>query len=320
MKIVITDCDHHDLQEEREVFREAGLSFELLQCRTEKDLIAECGGADILLNQYAPITRRVMEALSSLKFVVRSGVGVNNVDVGAAAELGVQVGNVPNYGMNEVADHALALMMALLRKIPLMNEQTKEKDWNYGYSAPIRRLSTLKAGVVGLGRIGRNFAGKAHALGMEVLGYDPYYTPGEECSFIRIRSLEEIIREADVISLHCPLEQARNLFDRDAFRKMKKSAYLINVSRGGIIDEEALDWALETGEIAGAAIDCFQQEPMKPGAALFRHRNLIATPHMAWYSEEAARELKRKIAEEAVRFASGQTIRYPVNRVEVPRR
>ena len=222
--------------------------------------------------------------------------------------------------MNEVADHALALMMALLRKIPLMNEQTKEKDWNYGYSAPIRRLSTLKAGVVGLGRIGRNFAGKAHALGMEVLGYDPYYTPGEECSFIRIRSLEEIIREADVISLHCPLEQARNLFDRDAFRKMKKSAYLINVSRGGIIDEEALDWALETGEIAGAAIDCFQQEPMKPGAALFRHRNLIATPHMAWYSEEAARELKRKIAEEAVRFASGQTIRYPVNRVEVPRR
>lgn len=320
MNIAITDCDHRDLEEERAVFRAAGMSFALLRCRTEEDVIRECSGAEILLNQYAPITRRVMESLPELKFVVRYGVGVNNIDVEAAGALGVQIGNVPDYGTDEVADHALALLLALLRKIPYMNSLTKETGWDYGYAVPIRRLSSLTLGIVGLGRIGRNLAGKAHALGMGVLGFDPYYTPGEAFSYIRPAGLDTLMEESDLISLHCPLEQARNLFDRAAFRRMKNSAYLINVSRGGIIDEEALDWALETGEIAGAAVDCFAQEPMEPGAGLFRHKNLIATPHMAWYSEEAARELKRKIAEEAVRFALGQAIRYPVNRPPSPRR
>lgn len=321
MKIVISDCDHQDLKQEEAVFRAAGMEFELHQCRTEEDLIAECGGAEIMINQYAPVTERVMRALPSLKYVVRYGVGVNNVDVEAAARLGVQVGNVPDYGMNEVADQAIALMMALVRKVVVMNDLTKTKGWDYGYSVPIRRLGGMTVGVIGLGRIGRNFAQKAHALGMTVLGYDPFYTPGEKdgTGYIKASGLDEIIVGSDVISLHCPLEHARGMFDKEAFRRMKNSAYIINVSRGGIIDEEALDWALETGEIAGAAVDCFAHEPTLPGAKLFRHPNLIATPHMAWYSEEASQELKRKIAEEAVRFAQGRPIHYPVNHPEHPR-
>lgn len=319
MKIAITDNDHQNLNEERSVFAAAKMEFELHQCHTEDDLISECADAQILLNQYAPITERVIRALPTLKFVVRYGVGVNNIDVDAATKLGVQIGNIPDYGTNEVADHALALMLSLLRKIPYMNECTKTAGWDYANSIPIHRLDTLIVGVIGLGRIGRNFARKAHSLGMTVLGYDPFYHFGEIAGteYIHEASIEELITTSDVISLHCPPENSRNMFDLEAFRRMKNSAYIINVSRGGIIDENALDLALKTGEIAGAAIDCFLQEPLLPGTPLFENKNLIVTPHMAWYSEEGSRELNRKVAEEAVRFARGEKIHYPVN---IPRK
>ena len=304
MKVFITDCDHKDIDIEKEIINSAGLELKLLQCRTEEDLISQCKDADILINQYAPITEVVMKSLPNLKLVVRYGVGVNNIDVEAATKLGIQVCNVPDYGINEVADHALALMLSLVRKVVLMNNYTKSSKWDYKRSIPIRRISELVVGVVGLGRIGRNFARKASALGCKIIGYDPYYKPNREdgTDFITPVSIEELIKEADVISIHCPLEGARNLFDEEAFKKMKKTAFIINVARGGIINEAALDKALEEGEIAGAALDCVESEPMEPGAPLLRHENLICTPHMAWYSEEASYELKRKVAEEIVRF------------------
>ena len=317
MKVIITDCDHESIDIETEILNAAGLGVELLQCRTEEDLISQCEDASIFINQYAPITEDVMKSLTNLKLVIRYGVGVNNVDVSAATKLGIQVCNVPDYGMNEVADHALALMLSLIRKTVIMNDYTKNIKWDFKKSIPIRRLSTLTVGVVGLGRIGRNFATKAHALGCNIIGYDPYYKPREEdgVGFITSVSIEELIKQSDVISIHCPLEGARNLFNEEAFKNMKNTAFIVNVARGGIIDEAALDRALENGDIAGAALDCVEFEPMAPGSPLFRHENFICTPHMAWYSEEAETELKRKVAEEAVRFYKGEQVVYPVNKL-----
>ncbi len=317
MKVIITDCDHKNINIETDILSAAGLEVELLQCRTEEDLISQCKDADVFINQYAPITEDVMKSLDNLKLVIRYGVGVNNVDVSAATRLGVQVCNVPDYGMNEVADHALALMLSLIRKVVMMNNYTKNVKWDFKKSIPIRRLSTLTVGVVGLGRIGRNFATKVHALGCNIIGYDPYYKPSEEDGFGFITSvkIEELIQQSDVISIHCPLEGARNLFNEEAFKNMKNTAYIINVARGGIIDEVALDKALENGEIAGAALDCVEFEPMHTDSALFRHENFICTPHMAWYSEEAEVDLKRKVAEEAARFCKGEQVKYPVNKL-----
>lgn len=320
MKVIITDCDHANMDIEKTILNNAGLEFELKQCKTEEDLIGQCKDGNIFINQYAPITRKVMEALPNLKMVVRYGVGVNNVDTKAATDLGVQICNVPDYGMNEVADQAIAMMMALIRKVVTMNKYTKEIKWNYIHSIPINRNSAMTVGVVGLGRIGRNFAKKAHCLGFNVIGYDPYFKQTEETKYITFSTIDEIIEKSDVISIHCPLDGNKNLFDASAFKRMKKTAYIINVSRGGIINEKALDEALTNGEIGGATLDCVEFEPMMPGSPLFKHENLIVSPHMGWYSEEAAEELKRKVAEESVRFATSEAVHYPVNELNNQRR
>lgn len=316
MKIYITDCDHDSVDIEKKVFADAGMSVTLKNAKTEDEVIDQCGDGEIFIVQYAHITRKVMDAIPSMKYIVRYGVGVDTIDMEAATEKGIQVGNVPDYGMNEVADHALALLLDLVRKVGKMNKYTKSEKWDYQPSMPIHRLSEQTVSVVGLGRIGRNFATKAHALGFKILGYDPYFKATAENNFIKSVSLETLVKESDAISLHIPADNNLNLFNADTFKAMKDSAVIINVARGGIINEDDLDQALTNKDIAGAALDCMATEPMPANAPIFKHDNLIVTPHMAWYSEEAASELKRKVAEESVRFAHGEKINYPVNHIE----
>lgn len=313
MKVFITDCDHENIDMEKKIFHDAGMEVELKQARTEDEVIEQCKGGEILIVQYAHITEKVMEAMPELKFVVRYGVGVDTVDVEAATRHGVQVGNVPDYGMNEVADHAIALLLTLKRRIVLMNNYTKSERWDYSKSIPIHRFSEEVVGVVGLGRIGRCFAERAHALGFKVIGYDPYFKVTPETSYITSVTFDELIEKSDAISLHCPADGNQNLFNEEVFKKMKKDAVIINVARGGIINEEDMNEALTSGAIAGAGMDCMKCEPMPSESPIFKNENLIVTPHMAWYSEEAALELKRKVAEESVRFAKGEAIHYPVN-------
>ena len=313
MKVIITDCDHENIDIEKKVFLDAGMEVELKKARTEEEVIEQCKGGEILIVQYAQITEKVMEAIPELKYVVRYGVGIDTVDVEAATRHGIQVGNVPDYGMNEVADHAIALLVTLKRKIVQMNSFTKSEKWDYSKSIPIHRFSEETVGVVGLGRIGRCFAQRANALGFKVIGYDPYYKQTEETSFITPVTFDELVEKSDAISLHCPADGNQNLFNEETFKKMKNEAVIINVARGGIINEYDLNKSLENKEIAGAGIDCMKKEPMTFDAPIFKNENLIVTPHMAWYSEEAALELKRKVAEESVRFAKGEMIHYPVN-------
>ncbi|MCI6275301.1 MAG: C-terminal binding protein [Clostridium sp.] len=316
MKVIITDCDHENIDIEKKVFRDAGMEVELKHARTEEEVIEQCKGGEIFIVQYAKITEKVMEAIPELKYVVRYGVGVDTVDVEAATRHGIQVGNVPDYGMNEVADHAIALLLTLKRKIVQMNDFTKSQRWDYTKSIPIHRFSEETVGVVGLGRIGRCFAKRANALGFKVIGYDPYFQATPEARYITPVSFEELVEKSDAISLHCPADGNQNLFNADTFKKMKNDAVIINVARGGIINEDDLNEALKNGEIAGAGIDCMKKEPMPFDAPIFKNENLIVTPHMAWYSEEAALELKRKVAEESVRFAKGEAIHYPVNHLK----
>ena len=316
MRVIITDCDHDNIDIEKKVFADAGMSVELRQAVTEDEVIAQCQDAEIFIVQYAKITEKVMDNCPCLKYVVRYGVGVDTIDIPAATRHGIQVGNVPDYGMNEVADHAIALAMSMIRKTIEMNAFTKDQKWDYTKAIPIHRFSEMTVGVIGLGRIGRNFAQKMHALGFKVIGTDPYFkaTP-ETDAYVKPVSMEDVITQSDVISLHCPADGNMNLFCAETFKKMKNTAILINVARGGIINEEDLDQALTDGEIGGAALDCMLGEPVSKDSPLFRHENLVVTPHMAWYSQEAAQELKRKVAEESVRFARGEAIHYPINKL-----
>ena len=316
MKIVISDCDHDSMSVEERLFAESGLSYTHLACRSEDEVIAECRGAGIIMNQYAPFTPRVFAALApELKLIVRYGVGVDNIDLVAATKFGVQVCNVPDYGMYEVSDHALGLMLSLVRKLPFITELNRQGIWDYRRSIPVRRIGTLTVGIVGVGRIGGLFARKVSALGCRVLGVDPRYPDlvreHPELTFV---AFDTLLAESDVISIHCPLDAAtRGLFGTDALARMKPTALLINTARGGIIDETALADALVRGAIGGAAIDTAAREPLSADSPLLSHANCLVTPHMAWYSEESSEELNRKVAEEAIRFARGETLQYPVN-------
>jgi D-3-phosphoglycerate dehydrogenase len=316
VKIVVSDCDHESMKPEEAVFADNGMTFKQLRCLTEGDLIAQCKGANIVLNQYAPFTARVFAALKpELRQVVRYGVGINNVDVDAATEFGVQVCNVPDYGVHEVSNHALALILAHERKIVLMNARTEGGAWDYSLAVPIRRMSELTAGIVGFGRIGSALARKLQPLGCRVIGYDPAYGPGSpQMQGAQWVPFDRLVSESDFVSIHCPLTaETRNMFDAAVLGRMKRTAVIVNTARGGIIDEVALADALRRGALAGAALDVLEREPLPVDSPLRSLDSCLLTPHMAWYSEEAGLELKRKVAEEAIRFARGEPVRYPVN-------
>ena len=318
MKVIISDCDHKDIEIEQRIFSENNIFLELQQNQTEDDLIKNCQEASVIINQYAPFTEKVLAQLPHLKLVVRYGVGVNNIDLNAASKYGVQICNVPDYGTHEVADHALALMLTLTRKITKMDRSVKEGVWDYQESMPIYRHSEQIVGIVGVGRIGSVFAKKVNALGCKVIAFD---TSSEQkkndstLSFVEFVDFEQLITQADIISIHCPSDQAHHLFDEGVFEKMKSTSYLINVSRGGIVDEEALYVALASKKIAGAALDVTEKEPISSNSPLLTLEQFICTPHMAWYSEQAAQELKRKVAEEAVRYVKSEKLHYPVNKI-----
>lgn len=313
--IIICDCDHKDIAEERAVFEAAGYSYSWHHCMTQEEVIADCGGATVFLNQYVRMDARIFEAIPTLKCIVRYGVGYDNVDLEDAARYGVRVCNVPDYGTNEVADQALAFMMALTRKTYLVNRRVREGHWDYTETIPVLRSAGKTVGIIGLGRIGKAFAKRVMAMDYRVVAYD--ILAGTErfvCpSGVEMVSLDALLRESDVISIHSALnESSRGMIDRNALKKMKPTAYIINVARGGIIDEQALDEALENKSIAGAALDVVASERLLGDEPLLRHDNFLISPHMAWYSEESSIELKRKAAEEAVRFMRGEPLRCPV--------
>lgn len=323
-KVVVTDYEYQDLRHEEEVLAALGPGLELVkhvQCRTEDEVIAACRDADAILNTYAPVGARVLENLPNCRVVSRYGVGVNTVDLAAATRQGIYVANVPDYCMDEVSDHALALMLSWARKVTFLNQQIKAGQWDYKLGRPIFRLRGRTLGLVAFGRIPRALTPKALAFGLRVLAYDPYIDQdiirqaGAEPA-----SLEEVLGRSDFVSVHVPLNaETRGMLNRDNLRLMKPSAFLINTARGPVIDETGLLEALQAGWLAGAALDVIEEEPVRPDHPFLTMDRVILTPHTAWYSEESEVEMRRKCARNVLEVLTGRPPTYLVNTEVTPR-
>ena len=283
---------------------------------TETDLTAEALNAEaIILWQNTKVTERVMAKMLNCRVFVRNGVGYDTVDINAAARLGIPVCNVPDYGTEEVADHAIALAMAQVRQLFPLNQEAKQLGWKLHIKDKLRRLSTLTFGIVGLGRIGTACALRAKALGFRVMFHDPYLPPGahKAVGVERADSLPELLKQADVLSLHTPLtDETKYLIAEKELALMKPTAYIVNTSRGAVIKKKAILSALRKGTIAGAGLDVIEDEPLKTRAEA-KTPNLIATCHAAFCSVEGMVEMRTTSARIAKQAIQGRPLDNVVN-------
>jgi D-3-phosphoglycerate dehydrogenase len=278
------------------------------------DILAVARDADAILVTYAKLPAELLQQLTRCKAIGRFGLGVDNIDVPAAAARGIVVTYVPDYCMQEVSDHAMALLLALARKVPYSNKLVQAGRWEMPVVAPLRRLEGQVLGLFGFGNIPRAVAPKAKAFGLKVVAYDPYATKEVFASAgVESVSFDDLLARSDFISVHAPLLPAtRGLVNAAAFAKMKKGALIVNTARGPLIDETALIAALDSGHLGGAALDVVTTEPLAKDSPLIGRDNVILTPHTAFYSVEALEELQTKCASDVARVLSGEKPVYPV--------
>ena len=294
-RIVITDCDHPSIELEQAIFTAAGHEVVVAQCRTADEVIVAGHGAAALLAQYAPITEAVMTALPSFRVVGRYGVSLDNIELPAAARHGIAVVNVPDYCIDEVADHAIGLLLSLSRGITFLDRAIHAGTWDFRRGGQLRRASEMRLGIIGLGRIGAATARRALALRFEVVATDPR---SPELEGVRLVGLNELLETSDIVSMHAWLDPAtRHMLDAAALARMQPGAFLVNTSRGGLIDQAALVEALRSGHLGGAALDVLEREPIAPDDPLLALSNVILTPHAAFYSPQSMVEMKTRVAE-----------------------
>ena len=305
--IVLTDYMYDSIQPFQDVYDRAGFEFRPYQCKTAEEIIQVAKDADAVQVHFAKITKEIIDALPKCRLIVRSAVGMDNIDVAAATAAGIPVANVPDYGIEDVSTHAILLMLAITKKFNILTRTVQEGMWDYAVTKPVHRIQNRVFGLMGCGAIARCAAKKAQAFGMRVIAYDPYLKQDQVNDLdIILKSAKEVAQESDVVSVHLPLtSETKEIIDREFFGWMKPGAFLINTARGGVIDEKALVEALKTGRIAGAAVDVYEEEPVKADNPLLHMDNVIATPHCAWYSETAITTLQRKVAEEVVNVLDG---------------
>ncbi|WP_411733261.1 C-terminal binding protein [Paeniglutamicibacter sp.] len=296
IRILITDCDHDSIAVEQEVAAAAGIELVLAQCHTEDEVITAAADFDGIVVQYAPITARVMDALPKLKAIGRYGVGVDTLDVEAATARGIVVSNVPDYGTEDVSDHAICLAATLARGITRLDRELRAGSFSLESVKPLRRIRGRVFGVIGLGLIGAATGRKAKGLGYKVIGSDPARETGTTTEDgIEVLTMEQVLEQADVISLHVPLNShTRHLVNDDFLAKVKDGAVLINTCRGGVVESAAVVRALRSGKLYGAGLDVFEEEPLPVDSDLLTEPNAVLTPHAAWYSEESYTELKSR--------------------------
>jgi D-3-phosphoglycerate dehydrogenase len=315
-KVIITDHGFPSIEVQRETIESAGFALESIQpiCKSEDDVVRTCGDADVLLVQWAPVTRRVLEALPKVRCIVRYGVGVNNFDLDAARDLKVVAANVPDYCVEEVANHAMAMILSLCRRIPQDHHRIVNGGWGINPFRPIPALTELTLGLAGFGRIARNLTRKASAFGLSPIAHDPHVKDAVFAEYQAERvEFNQLIARADVISLHCPLvPETTHLINDAVFSAMKPGAVLINTSRGPVVHEEAMVEALKSGRLGGAGLDVFETEPLPAGSPLRTFANVILTSHSASVSEKAVEILQTKAAEAARDFLLGKD---PVSRL-----
>jgi D-3-phosphoglycerate dehydrogenase / 2-oxoglutarate reductase len=310
LKVIVSDHGYESLDLQRGIIEPAG--FELVEiqpkCITEDDVIARCGGADALLVQWVPITRRVMKGLPHLKGIVRYGVGVDNIDLEAARELRIGVANVPTYCLEEVSNHAMAMMLSLARRIPQDHAGIVQGAWGIGPYLPIPAFLDITLGLVSFGAIARRVAHKAKAFGFRIVAADPFLDDSvfAQEGVARV-DIETLFKTADIISLHCPLVLATtHLVRRETIATMKPGVLIINTSRGGVIQESDLVEALVDGRVKGAGLDVFEREPLPVNSPLRGMPNVLLTSHAASVSTRSRVALQTKAAEAARDFLEGK--------------
>jgi len=325
--VVITDFLTDDLRPEREVLGEIAEVW-AFGAHDEAELVGRIEEADaIILYHQMALTRSTLERLPRCKLIVRGGVGVDNVDLPFARERGIPVANVPDYGSEEVADTAIAMMMSLVRGTHRLNSRLRAGGgpWSHELVVPLVRLRGRPFGVIGLGRIGTAAALRAKAMGMDVVFYDPYKPDGSDkaLGIRRVEMLPELLAEALVVSVHCPLtDETRHMVDAAAIAQMPRGSYLVNTARGAIVDTRAIPEALASGHLAGAGLDVLETEPPPddhPLVVAWRdpdhpaHHRLIITSHAAFYSEQGLLDIRVKTAQACRRALLGQPLRNVVN-------
>lgn len=314
--IAITDHVFHGVEPERAAAAALGAELRVGQCRTPEEVLELTRGADAILNCYAPMPGSVIDHLDQCKIIARYGIGVDTVDLAAATRKRIAVTNVPEYCVDEVSDHALALLLSWARKTVAADRAIRAGSWQLADVTPIRRLRGQTLGLVGLGKIALRLAGKAQALGLRVIGYDPY-VPAERVAPLNIAavSLDDVLAQSDFISVHAPLTpETRGMLDASAFAMMKREAVVINTARGPLIDEAALLDALTSQRIGGVALDVTPTEPPHADSPLRTLDNVILTPHIGYYSEESLRDLQQEAVDEVMRALRGEPQKSLVNR------
>ena len=290
--------------------------MKVASCKTPEQVIEACADADVLIVQFAPINAAVLRALKYCKAIIRFGIGVDNVDLVTAKSLGIRVANVPDYCIDEVADHTVALALALGRQLLSTHQRLGCGEWKITPPATMSAFREMTFAVIGLGRIGRAVLARARGFGFKLAAYDPLQS-AEVFAQANAQSLSltDVFRTADILSLHTPLTEAtRHLVSTERLTAMKRTAILVNTSRGGLIDSLALADALQQGLIAGAGLDVFEQEPLPPTHLLLQAPGTILTSHTAWFSEASVPRLQQLAAEEAVRALKGEQLLNIVNK------
>ncbi len=314
-RIVVTDHVFPNLEIEQAVLAEIGAEIVLASATDEQTLVDLAAGADGLLVCFAPIPEAVVDAAGSAgcKVIARYGIGYDNVDVAAATRNGIVVTNVPDYCLGEVADHAMALLLAAARGVVPASRSVAAGGWEIDH-ASIHRLAGRRLALVGLGAIGRRVAERARAFELEVTAFDPFVANGVVEDVTMAASLEELLAEADFVSLHAPAtEENRNLINAETLAAMGSAPVLINTARGGLVDLDAVLDALDSGTLSGVALDVTEPEPLPEGHPLRTHPRAIVTPHTAFHSVEATDELQRRAAGEVLAVLTGKAPDRPVN-------
>jgi len=313
--IAVTDSVFPSLDPAKAALARLNPSYRMAKSVNADDVVAVAKDADAVLVTYAKLTREVLTQFTRCKAIGRFGLGVDNIDLVAAKEKGMAVNYVPDYCIREVSDHAMALLLALIRKIPLSNKLVQSGRWEMPAVVPIRRIEGTVLGLVGFGHIPRLLAPKAQAFGIRVIACDPYAKPEVfKTAGVESVDFDTLLQSSDYVSVHAPLLAAtRGMMNAAAFAKMKKGAYIVNTARGPLIDEPALVAALDSGQIGGAGLDVVASEPLAKDSPLLGRDNVIISPHTAFYSIEALNELQTKCATDVARVLSGEKAVYPIS-------
>jgi D-3-phosphoglycerate dehydrogenase len=314
-RVYVAEMSYGDYSIERKIVEDAGGRLLFARCRTESDVPLQCADAHALLLRQTPVGVEALRRLEDLRVISRYGAGHDNVDVEAATRRGVVVTAVRDYCVGEVADHTIALLFSVIRRVPLRDRLVRAGGWDLLSDCPVHRTDGRIVGFVGYGRAAREVRRRLGGFPFRFVGFDPFVAEGvfAEDGTLPL-DFESLLRASHYVSVHVPLtDRTLRLFDREAFRSMRSGAVFVNTSRGGVVDLEALYEALKSGRLGGAALDVFETEPFDASSPLASLGTVVLSDHAAWYSVESLRELQSRTALEAVRVLRGEVPEHPLN-------